>query len=96
MGEKFVLDSTPDEKSKQEFALKDTFRMPERFKVLNRVVMRDLNRRDYRPTFKKYTKEQILDFLEDPYTYENSCGMPASMCMALALTSVVSFNTLLC
>lgn len=70
MSEKLVVNGVPEEKLKQEFTLKDTFRMPERFKVLNRLIMRDLNRRDYRPTFKKYTKEQILEFLEDPYTHE--------------------------
>lgn len=70
MDEKIVVDSIPSEKQKKEFTLNDTFRMPERFKVLNRLIMRDLNRRDYRPTFKKYSKEDILKFLEDPYTYE--------------------------
>ena len=66
MDEKIVVDSIPSEKQKKEFTLNDTFRMPERFKVLNRLIMRDLNRRDYRPTFKKYSKEDILKFLEDP------------------------------
>lgn len=56
---------------KAEFTRTDAIKMPQNFKALNRVVMRDLNRRVDTPLFRKYTKEQILEFLTNPYKYQN-------------------------
>lgn len=47
-----------------------SFRLPERFSVINRVIMRDLNGTQQAPSFFLYTKDQITRFLKDPYRYE--------------------------
>lgn len=66
-----VVDAIPDQTEEEKvFAFSDTFRLPKQFKALNRLVMRDLNRRNEQPTFKQYSKEDILRFLENPYVHE--------------------------
>lgn len=47
-------------------------RLPKRFAVLNRLIMRDLNGRTKGPTFYKYTKDQIATYLANPYSYEKN------------------------
>ena len=47
-------------------------RMPERFSVINRMIMRDLNGINGYPNFYRYTKDQITGFLKDPYKNEKS------------------------
>lgn len=42
----------------------------ENFAVLNRIITRDLNNYKSRPSFYKYTKDEVAKYLKDPYTYE--------------------------
>lgn len=50
----------------------NTFRLPERFSVINRLITRDLNGVVSSPTFYLYSKDQISTFLKDPYKNEKS------------------------
>ena len=68
---KVVIEDVPvEEKPRQTFDRTDTFRLPERFKYLNHIITRDLNNRYENPVFRKYTKQDILHFLKDPYRFE--------------------------
>ncbi len=48
----------------------DAVRMPERFAVLNKLVTRDLNGISRSPSFYLYDKDQITEFLQNPYANE--------------------------
>lgn len=50
--------------------LGDTFRLPKRFSVINRMILRDLNGTMQSPSFFLYTKDQITTYLKDPYKNE--------------------------
>ena len=41
-----------------------------KFALLNRLITRDLNKNTNAPTFSLYTKEDIQNYLKNPYTYE--------------------------
>lgn len=41
-----------------------------KFAVLNRLITRDLNNNTSSPSFYLYTKENIIEYLKNPYTYE--------------------------
>ena len=41
-----------------------------RYTVLSKLVTRDLNHNTLRPTFYRYSKDDIQKYLSDPYTYE--------------------------
>lgn len=41
-----------------------------KFALLNRLILRDLNNDINKPTFAKYTKDNIATYLSDPYRYE--------------------------
>ncbi len=41
-----------------------------KFAVLNKLITRDLNKNTNTPTFPLYTKENIQEYLKNPYTYE--------------------------
>lgn len=45
----------------------DTARLPERFKEMSKVILRDLNNNRRSPTFYRYTKSRIMEYLENPY-----------------------------
>ena len=45
-------------------------RLPERFAALNKIILRDLNNNPTSPSFYLYTKEQIAEFLKNPYSNE--------------------------
>lgn len=47
-------------------------RMPKRFTALNRLIMRDLNGSGKSPTFYRYTKDQISNYLTNPYAYQKN------------------------
>lgn len=51
-----------------QFDSSGTIRMPHRFAALNRLVTRDLNTALRTPSFYLYTKEQITEYLKNPYT----------------------------
>ena len=42
----------------------------QRFAVLNRLITRDLNNNTNAPTFSLFTKDNITEYLSNPYTYE--------------------------
>lgn len=73
--DKPVIVTVSEEEAKKEEQLKfdfgETIRLPERFGVINRMIARDLNdARSPKPSFYKYTKDQIAEYLKNPYRYE--------------------------
>lgn len=52
--------------------LSNMFHLPKQFSSLNRLVLRDLNGTGQSPTFYLYTKDQITEFLKNPYTNEKN------------------------
>ena len=44
----------------------------QRFAVLNRLITRDMNNNTSAPTFSLYSKDNITEYLTNPYTYEFS------------------------
>jgi len=50
----------------------DMFHLPQRFAGLNKLILRDLNGVGTSPTFYLYTKDQITEFIKNPYTNEKS------------------------
>lgn len=42
------------------------FSLPDRFATINRLILRDLNKNPATPTFYKYSKEKIADFIKNP------------------------------
>lgn len=49
-----------------------SFRLPEKFQALNKLVLRDLNGMGSSPTFPLYTRDQITEFLKNPYQNEKN------------------------
>lgn len=45
-------------------------RLPQRFSVINKMILRDLNGTGASPTFYLYSKDDIASFLKNPYTNE--------------------------
>ena len=45
-------------------------RLPERFRVINRLVTRDMNNDTASPKFYLYNRDKISEFLKNPYKYE--------------------------
>ena len=41
-----------------------------RFAQINKLITRDLNNNTTTPTFSRYSKDEIVTYLENPYTYE--------------------------
>ena len=73
--DKPVIITVSEEEAKKEeqmrFDLGDTIRLPARFAAINRMIARDLNdARTPKPSFYKYTKDEIAEYLKDPYRYE--------------------------
>lgn len=72
MNNKVIIeDVTQPENSMGNFSYTNTFRMSDRFKLLNHLVTRDLNKNRDDPYFHEYSKEQILNYLKDPCKFEN-------------------------
>lgn len=44
--------------------------LSKRFAMLNRLILRDLNNDTHIPTFSKFKKDQIANYLSNPYRYE--------------------------
>ena len=59
-----------DEVSAKKFDTAGLVSVSERFALLNRLITRDMNNNTNTPTFSKYTKDQIAQYLENPYRYE--------------------------
>lgn len=47
-------------------------RMPERFAAINQMILRDLNGTSATPTFYLYTKDQIQEYIKNPYANEKN------------------------
>lgn len=45
-----------------------TINSPAKYALLNKLITRDLNKRTLRPSFYRYTKDDISGFIADPYT----------------------------
>lgn len=65
--------STPVEENKQDNNMfSGLFKISERFAKLNRLITRDLNNSSLNPPrFSKYTKSNIISYLENPYKYQS-------------------------
>lgn len=50
----------------------DTFRLPQRFSALNKLILRDMNGTNSSPTFYLYSRDKISEFLKNPYTNEKN------------------------
>lgn len=46
--------------------------LPARFAAINQMILRDLNNNPASPTFYRYTKEQIQEYIQNPATNEKS------------------------
>ena len=42
----------------------------QRFALLNRLITRDMNNNTNTPTFSHYSKDNITEYLKNPYTYQ--------------------------
>ena len=71
-----IVDTSEDKtevyKEPLSFDADGLIRIPQRFAALNRLIMRDLNGRLRSPTFYKYTKDQISQYLSNPYRYQKN------------------------
>lgn len=63
---KVVTVSAKDTKSKMSGMIGVT----EKFAILNRLITRDLNNNTSAPVFSLYTKDNIVEYLRNPYRYE--------------------------
>lgn len=70
LSEKEVEVTDDKSKNNKNFDATGMFRMPARFAQINRLVMRDLNNNQSSPSFYKYTKDQIAEYLKNPYRYQ--------------------------
>ena len=62
----------------------------QRFAVLNRLITRDLNNNTSAPTFSLYSKDNITEYLTNPYTYEKQLRKAVHTFMAQVLISAGS------
>lgn len=58
-------------KSIQQSDLSGMINLPERFAMLNHMIMRDLNGQQAAPIFSRYKKEDIAKYIANPYRYSN-------------------------
>lgn len=72
LSKEIVQESVSPQDGVQEFNFAGTARMPERFALLSRLVMRDLNSRDNAPTFYKYSRDNIQTYLANPYSNQKA------------------------
>lgn len=55
----------------QDADISKVFGISDRFAVLNRLITRDLNNNTSTPIFYLYTKDEITQYLSNPYSYQN-------------------------
>ena len=83
MAKKVVEDTLPSSSAKKvaedklpsssaNFDANGMIRMPERFAAINRVVMRDLNANPRSPSFYLYSKDQITEYIKNPYSNQKA------------------------
>lgn len=46
------------------------FRLPKKYAAINKMILRDLNKNNPSPQFYRYTREQIAQYVKDPFRYE--------------------------
>lgn len=68
--ERKIIMSGSESGSPSEFT--GAFSLPERFSAANKMILRDLNKNPASPTFYKYTKDQISEFLSNPARNEKA------------------------
>ncbi|MGN1157170.1 MAG: hypothetical protein ACI4TK_13415 [Agathobacter sp.] len=73
MGKEFIsvdeqsIASTKSYDVSKSFDIDGTLRVPEQFKVWNKLILRDLNSNTSSPSFYLYSKDKISEFLKNPY-----------------------------
>lgn len=60
------------QKEKAEFDWRKAMHLPSKFAALNKLILRDLNGNTNSPTFSRYSKSDIINYLKNPYTYEKN------------------------
>lgn len=66
-------EKTPrDDGMEQLFGAKRPVISASRFAKLNKLILRDLNNNPKAPTFNRYSKDEIMTYLENPYAYEKN------------------------
>lgn len=70
MDKQLIIEDMPQQETKsaqsKNYTL-DAFSSPEKFATVNKLIMRDLNKNPPAPTFYKYDKETISEYLKNPY-----------------------------
>ena len=62
--------SASQDKKKVATDMEGMIGISKRFAVLNKLITRDLNNNTNTPTFSLYTKDNITEYLKNPYTYQ--------------------------
>ena len=71
MGNKATTGGSPaKEQKKATTDMEGMIGISKRFAVLNKLITRDLNNNTNTPTFSLYTKDNITEYLKNPYTYQ--------------------------
>lgn len=52
------------------YSVNGTNGIAENYSALSKLILRDINKNVRKPTFYRYSKEEIQKYLSDPYTYE--------------------------
>lgn len=71
MGNKATVGGSPEKEQKNTTAdMEGMIGISKRFAVLNKLITRDLNNNTNTPTFSLYSKDNITEYLKNPYTYQ--------------------------
>lgn len=71
MGDETINGGSPvNEQKKFSADMEGMIGISKRFAVLNRLITRDLNNNTNTPTFSLYSKDNITEYLKNPYTYQ--------------------------
>lgn len=62
--------ATPSPQTNSTDSMAGMIGISQRFAVLNRLITRDMNKNTSTPTFSLYTKDNITEYLKNPYTYQ--------------------------
>lgn len=69
-GQENAARSQTDGVNKRTLDMNGMIGISKRFAVLNKLITRDLNNNTNTPTFSLYSKDNINEYLQNPYTYE--------------------------
>lgn len=71
MGNKATVSGSPEKEQKNTATdMEGMIGISKRFAVLNKLITRDLNNNTNTPTFSLYSKDNITEYLKNPYTYQ--------------------------